>query len=83
MLFEYRGDVLLQDECNRTSKDDMKTEVNSCRLQLRVLAGFAVSLEFEDLIVFIRRVAGQRACSSNRKEMFCCRMTATGHGKTI
>ena len=41
---------MLQDDCSRTSSDHMN-EVNSCSIQLRVLAEFAVRLVLEDLIV--------------------------------
>ena len=57
MLFEHMGDLLLQDERNRTSRDDVSTAVNSCWLRTFVsLAEFAVRFGVGGLDVLLEEM---------------------------
>ena len=56
MLFEHIRDLLLQDECSRTSSDDMRTEVNSRYIQACVVVEFAVSIDVGGLDVLIEEM---------------------------
>ena len=52
MLFGHMGDLSLQDDCNWTLSEDVRTEVNSCCVHLFVLAEFAVSSALEDWMLY-------------------------------